>query len=79
MVTITQRIKALYLWPSGPPSALSYALILTIISSIALIQTRWMIALLFWPLLWVARVIVLLVMRIPQAQTRREESRREQG
>jgi hypothetical protein len=70
MTLLIERVRRIYSWPSGSPRALGYACIVTVILVIGFLSSRWQIALLFWPILWLTRIVVLLVMRIPQATQR---------
>jgi hypothetical protein len=72
MSAITRMIKTLYAWPPGPSRALGYATIATVAVVIIFVDTRWLVALLFWPILWITRAVISLAMRIPQAQQRRD-------
>jgi hypothetical protein len=73
MTLLAKRIKALYAWPSGPSRALGYATIVTVVLVMTFVDTRWLIALLFWPILWVTRALIVLLGKIPPAQQRRDE------
>jgi hypothetical protein len=73
MAALMRKIKALYGWPPGPSQALGYATIVTVAIVTTLVDTRWLIALLFWPILWLTRALITLLGKIPSAQQRRNE------
>jgi hypothetical protein len=73
MTLLAKKIKALYAWPPGPSRALGYATIVTVVLVMTFVDTRWLIALLFWPILWVTRALIVLLGKIPSAQQRRDE------
>jgi hypothetical protein len=70
--TAKRTIEAIYSWPRGPERALFFGGMIATGVLMTTLHQMWLYAVLIFPTVWVSRAVIVVLMRVPQAEDRRQ-------